>query len=1014
MERLYRNPHEEVQFRQYPHSTKAYRSSGFIRFNPTVQELGGERTASYHQPQYRSSFIPAYPCVQELGGERIRGFQPQYRMQAPSYEHELPQSRSFEDDHDDSDDISLAKEMLNAGIPRGRVKELFTGKIKESRLDALFDDSPGRKNGNMLQSSRNEIEELVNQAKAPDDFIDPLFLQLMEDPVVLSSGYVVDRGTVIDDEGNLKFSRCPFSRKILRLEVYPATEKKLQIEQFKAKRDHAISSIAKKLIADGKYRSFHDVLDAVEDYLRRIGDVNYLPLTRELANIWSGFHESCPMLLLVEGINPRKPGDKWHCALQSAPLDEKVRNMLVSIESLVQKGRGFQKPHLSIVLYNDNGVQVERVSPFEVSHHGKFRLCTYRMFDKHDPIVSKARRGSYYQLEYLIENSHGNPAQLEGWMCKIFPANLSQPSYRMRDGDGEEGLYMGKVDSGEAAHGKGVLEYDDGKRFVGKFHHGSMVDGVLYRGSHTRFTMRKGKWSRVVDKSIIDEYPPKIIVYDNGGTRKDQHVGSRETLHNYPKRNETEERPWMEARGIKTGRERKEIVDDGFSYLGNNRKEREDEDRYSTNSRRQHMHIDNRRDHGTVSSERKFSSRRRTPRRRTTQEPQDPRKQMMMQQKQSENMEKLDRRDNATYVNESERFDSTGSTKDGVISVLGSLQMGKGDRMGYLLSTKEDDHTQDISDLSLSEFPRQNKREKERSLPGLHNSEFPRHNQREKERSLPQFLTSEHQGQKLDSAKFTGRNERIHGDSLPTFLFVDQFKKEAEGGKWMTLVQSRCLRDKVGSIITSAELFTDENFKSMIGLTLYDDRGEMVERCNLFMDQKKRNKTESLYRLLDGHNPVVAKAIPGYFYRLEYAIGLNTQDTINVEGLSCKIFPQSLQVPSYRMADPEGERGMYMGTVDMNGEANGQGSLEYDNGCTFLGTFKSGEMMSGVHYRGKKAFFTMKDKKWTESLDTTVFRQYPFRNLLLEPKSTQQFIYKDSDHGDEEKSLLQKCCASYD
>ena len=399
--------------------------------------------------------------------------------------------------------------------------------------------------------------------------------------------------------------------------------------------------------------------------------------------------------------------------------------------------------------------------------------------------------------------------------------------------------------------------------------------------------------------------------------------------------------------------------------------------------------------------------------RRGTEERQDPRTAMMMHQKHSEKNETLHRRDSAAYANESERLDSTGSSKDGVASVLGSLQMGKGDRTGLLSSTRGNTHNEDVSEISLTGFPRQNQ---SRSLPVLHKSQFPLKNDRKTEHSiLPQDSTSHFRGRELESVELSGKNERIHGDSQPTFLFVDQFKKEADGGKWTTLVQSRRLRDKVSTIIASTELFTDEKFKSMIGLTLYDDRGELVERCNLFLDQRKqRNKTESFYCLLDRHDPVVAKAVPGYSYRLEYSIRLNAEDTINIEGLCCKIFPESLKVPSHRMADPEGERGMYMGTVDENGEANGQGSLEYDNGCTFLGTFKTGEMISGVHYRGKKAFFTMKDKMWTESLDTTVFRQYPLRSLLLEPQSTQQFIYKDSDHGDEDKTLLQKCCASYD
>ena len=930
-------------------------------------------------------------------------------MQARSFEYELPQAEPFDDgyddDYDDSDDVSLMKEMLNAGIPRRRVKEFFTGKIKESKLDNILDDSPSRKDGNKLHSSHQAIVELVRQAKAPEDFVDPLFLQLMTDPVVLSSGYIVDRSTVIDEDGNLKFSRCPFTRKVLRLEVYPATEKRMQIEKFKARRDHAISNIARKLIAEGKYRSFHDVLDAVEDYLKSTGDVNYLPLARELANIWSGFHESCPILLIVESIDPRRSGDKWHCALRSAPLEEKIRKMLVSIESLVQKGRGFQKPHLSIVLYNENGVLLERVLPFEASQHSRMRLRTHKMFEKSDPIISKARRGHYYQLEYLIENSNGTPIDVGGWMCKLFPSNLTQPSYRMRDGDGLEGLYMGKVDVGEAAHGKGVLEYDDGKRFVGKFHHGSMVDGVLYRGSHTRFTMRKGKWSRVVDRTIIDEYPANIIVYDNGCSHRDEteeeYTGayddnfsqSRETKHQYHRASDFSRIGGRRSKMKNNWERRRYIVDDEYSDYGTSVKE--DEDRHNSNTQRHFMTRDSMRDSGNA-----YKFNHRTSRR--SEEQIDPRKGIMMQQKRSEKMEKYDRREFADFVNESERLATTGSVKSGGASVLGSMQSVRADRAGLLLSTKQNAHSEDVSEISLSEFSRHNNGKKETSL-----SELPRY----KEPSLPQLVESDFHIEKPECSKSISS----HGDSQSTILFVDQFRKEAEGGKWMTLVQSRCLRNEISSIITSVELFTDQKSKSMIGLALYDERGEMVERCNLFSEFRKESKTDSFHRVLDRSYPVVSKAAPGFFYRLEYAIGLNAQDTINIQGLFCKIFPDNFQEPSYRMSDPEGDEGFYMGTVDMDGRANGRGSLEYDNGCTFLGTFKSGMMMSGVHYRGKEARFTMKNSRWTKSLDATINRQYPFRGLLLEGKSTpQSYIYKDSDEGDEEKSLLQKFCASYE
>ena len=52
---------------------------------------------------------------------------------------------------------------------------------------------------------------------------------------------------------------------------------------------------------------------------------------------------------------------------------------------------------------------------------------------------------------------------------KFFPQAYASSYYRMRDQNGEMGLFMGSVESGRA-NGDGSMEYDDGKRFVGQFY----------------------------------------------------------------------------------------------------------------------------------------------------------------------------------------------------------------------------------------------------------------------------------------------------------------------------------------------------------------------------------------------------------------------------------------------------------------------------------------------------------------------------------------------------------------
>lgn len=62
---------------------------------------------------------------------------------------------------------------------------------------------------------REELDE------PPEQFKDPIMFTLMAEPVVLSSGHVFDRSTVYDESGDLRFERCPISRKPVEWQAYP-------------------------------------------------------------------------------------------------------------------------------------------------------------------------------------------------------------------------------------------------------------------------------------------------------------------------------------------------------------------------------------------------------------------------------------------------------------------------------------------------------------------------------------------------------------------------------------------------------------------------------------------------------------------------------------------------------------------------------------------------------------------------------------------------------------------------
>mmetsp|Transcript_11900 Transcript_11900/g.15025 ORF Transcript_11900/g.15025 Transcript_11900/m.15025 type:complete len:588 (+) Transcript_11900:70-1833(+) len=359
--------------------------------------------------------------------------------------------------------------------------------------------------------TKHVIEELVDELRVPEHFIDPLDSHLMKDPVVLSTGFVVDRETVLGKDGSIYFKICPFTGKELNSIVYPLEEKKKQIKDFRKRRDENVTKLVRALIAEGK--SFQNILDDTEVYLKKTNE-NYLSFTRDLSEIWVGsYREVAATTILVEHLRI-KDGNTWMTAAESGPVEDEIYKILVSAEIFKDKGKGSHRSFLALSLYDNEGQLVERSKLFKDPHSGKGN--PYCSFGKKDLIVTNARAGYSYKLEYMIGSSP-KYVQVEGLICKIFPMCESVSSFRMRDADGEDGLYIGQIDTKRNAHGKGSLEYDDGKRFVGMFRGGAMIDGVLYRGPAIRYTLKRGKWTRLIDGVLVEKYPSNMLVYDESG-----------------------------------------------------------------------------------------------------------------------------------------------------------------------------------------------------------------------------------------------------------------------------------------------------------------------------------------------------------------------------------------------------------------------------------------------------------------------------------------------------------------
>jgi hypothetical protein len=88
------------------------------------------------------------------------------------------------------------------------------------------------------------------EEEAPEELRDPVSFSLMTDPVVLSSGIVVDRTTALDEHGRLRFNRCPFTREDLQSDVYPILFLKARLVEFAKKRIEHVFTVAQAAMAE--------------------------------------------------------------------------------------------------------------------------------------------------------------------------------------------------------------------------------------------------------------------------------------------------------------------------------------------------------------------------------------------------------------------------------------------------------------------------------------------------------------------------------------------------------------------------------------------------------------------------------------------------------------------------------------------------------------------------------------------------------------------------------------------
>ena len=722
----------------------------------------------------------------------------------------------------------------------------------------------------------------------------------------------MDRSTILDDENNLKFSTCPLTGESLTSEVNVAVNVKKQIDLFKMRRDSKITQIARNLTSRGSFESFHDILEAVEKYVGKLGD-SYLPLTRELAAIWTGLSSKPSLMLFVDKLSIEDTNE-WKTAVKTDLLEDRINKILVSADVFKLQRTDSNNSFVALSLYNNEGDLVERVKLFDGSSYGTTGL--QHSFGKKDEIVTCAKIGYTYRIEYMVSTNPGD-VQIEGLVCKVFPTSLRASSYRMRDSDGETGVFIGPINGEKLAHGRGSLEYDDGKRFVGTFFEGSMVDGVLYRESFAGQTMNNGKWTESVDTSIVEKFSSNMIMFEQQVSEIKEKIDESDDASRTSYESEAGDSPLLA------------LIDDTISTsrscagIPNI-----NEDCLSQDTRT--LLSDGTRSHDEVSLADEASS---------------------------------------VVASPADVQESIAKAMAAVSKILGEDGEASPD------VEKADTEKADVN----------------------HNAEEADTEKADVDPNVEEVVESN--VELSEDSSILPMKERPFIIHVPTLQ-----KKLTKGGAWIGVKQSGFLERNVQNLMISVEEFYDLKKKCNLGIALFDDKGRIVTRVNIFGNRKK---LQGHFRIFSTDDEIVSEAKPGYFYQLQFAVNADCVDNLQVKGWVCRIFADSATMPSTCMTDNDGDLGYYFGPRNEAERAHGVGFLEYENGNTFVGKFDHGNLVEGAYYMVDQIQATMEDGQWNTNIDTELELKYPtiIQKFSRAVRSKDIVITEEEEHN---KMIL--CC----
>ena len=100
------------------------------------------------------------------------------------------------------------------------------------------------RNSNSSEVSR--VAALIEEEEPPEKFRDPIMMTLIDEPMVLSSGFHFDRSTLYDKTGAFRFTCCPMTREAITQQAFPLHYLRREIIEYKLHRFDAILEAARQ------------------------------------------------------------------------------------------------------------------------------------------------------------------------------------------------------------------------------------------------------------------------------------------------------------------------------------------------------------------------------------------------------------------------------------------------------------------------------------------------------------------------------------------------------------------------------------------------------------------------------------------------------------------------------------------------------------------------------------------------------------------------------------------------